>query len=186
MENEYKVDQSIDEYNLIAELKKQSMLYMKWAKRCALAVKEKARAEENLKVVRAECKKELDEKRAEIDADIRTNLEKYGFKSKPTETAISGCIIRRPEYKEVDQKGIEKVKEAFEDLLIKIEAEETLSGAKVAMSHKKTSIEYISQLWLGGYYSEPKIPKEMKDKIEDEDRSQHDNKLTEQLKGRKS
>jgi hypothetical protein len=43
-----------------------------------------------------------------------------------------------------------------------------LASAKEAMNHKKKALEYMSQLMLGGYYSDPSISFENKKAIQEE------------------
>ena len=161
-ESEYDLDKKLDIYNLHLEWQKQSELYGKWSKRSATATKIKFQKEERLKALRTEVKRDVEMVRAEIDFDIRKNWEGYGFDKKPTETAIAGAIIMAVRYEEANEKADEQIKKAVDELADAIEDEEYLKGAVLAMSHKKASIEGEVQLWLGGYFSDPKIPKTLK------------------------
>jgi len=167
-ETSYEEDVKIDLFNLHYEWEKQSGLYMKWARKYASAVKERILVEEKLKLIRTENKRLLEEMRAEIDAEIRLDPGKYGFDKKPTETAIAGLVISHYKYKKVDAEGVEEVMKAVEEYAQAVEREEILKGATVAMSHRKVSLENEVQLFLSGYYSDPKIPKDLKDVVSKE------------------
>lgn len=160
---DYEEDTKVDLYNLHLESQRQPDLYIKWAKRYAKAVAETKLHEDKLRIAKAEAKRDLDETRAELDIDIRINFGEYGFSSKPTEAAILNTILIHSRYKKVNKTGQEAVRKASLDHIRAVEDEETLAGMKVAMSHKKNSIENEISLWLAGYYSDPKIPKVLED-----------------------
>jgi len=162
---EYEDDLKLDIYNLHKEWQKQATLYGKWSKNAARASKVKFKADENLKAIRIETKRKLEEKRSEIDSEIRGNWEAFGFEKKPTENAITACIIQQEEYKEVYLAGVDEVKQGVDKLADAIEDEEYLKGTPIAMSHKKAAIGGEVQLWLGEYYSDPNIPKEYVEEI---------------------
>ena len=183
---EYEEDLEVNKYALDYEWARQPMLYYKWACRFAQAVKERARTEERLRLVKTEAKRRLEEKKAKIDAAIRKDFRKYGFQSKPTEAAITGRILLDPEFKKEVELCSMEVERAVEDYLEKLEREEILAGAKTAFSHKKTALEYESQLWLASYFAEPKIPAEARKRASEESRDLHEEQLSEaMLKSRK-
>jgi len=138
----YEDDLRIDKYNLDYEWERQAQLYMKWAEAHAQAVLERDRAKEL-----------LDLARAELDSQIRESPEKFGFDKKPTETAIANTILQQDRYREVYKNFVETTKNM-----------NILAGAKEAMAHKKKALEGITQLMVSGYYAEPNIPKEAKEK----------------------
>lgn len=137
----YKEDTSVDKHNLEEEWTKQSSLFLKWGEAHAEAITEKDRAKEKLDIIKSE-----------IDSDIRTRPEKYGFDKKPTEAAISSIILKHPKYTEVNNEVIKCNEEV-----------NVLAVAKEAMNHKKKALENLTTLWVAGYYSDPDIPKEAKE-----------------------
>jgi dGTP triphosphohydrolase len=171
-------DQDIDLYSLHEELRKQPNLFYKWAKRYAKAKAETFKVEERLKVVRAETRSDLDRKRAEIDADIRSDPEKYGYDKKPTEDAIRALIVKHEDYRQAEKEIAEKVQNAVEEVAQAIEDENVMEAAKVAMSHKKSSLEKEVELFLGGYYADPKVPKEYREKVKEEFRDEQNKSLS--------
>jgi len=44
-----------------------------------------------------------------------------------------------------------------------------LASAKVAFEHRKQALEGLTKLWLGGYFSNPNIPSEIKERVEQGD-----------------
>jgi hypothetical protein len=141
--NEYSADLQIDKYKLSEEWEDQSLLYMKWAERYAQAIYERDRLKEKMDLVKAQ-----------IDLYIRKNPNQYGFdtKPKPTEAAITNTILNEEEYQE-----------AVEDYLLAKKNVNILQGVKDAMEHKKKALEAETSLWIGNYYSDPKVPEKAKE-----------------------
>ena len=164
-----KDDIKVDIYNLHTELAGQPGLYRDYAEKAADAVAEMMKANEQLSVVKTEGKRKIDEKKAELDADIRINPSEYGLVvepgKKPTETAISSAIILEPAFKNVCDQVAEEIKIATDTYIEAVRNKELLDGTKIAFSHRKTSLEKEVELWLGGYYSDPKIPKPFSDEM---------------------
>ena len=178
-------DEKVDIYNLHTEYQKQAALYGKWGRRKAKAVKEDFELKEQLKVIKAQGKRKVDEKKAELDILFRTNYNQPKFyrqqhrkydekcpeyteilnnfqlscQNKITEAMVSSFVTLHPEYiqiqKEVDEEANEIVKEIAE----KTEQLGLLDTAIMAMVHRKAAIEGEISLWLGEYYSDPKVPK---------------------------
>jgi len=138
MINEYENDLKINKYKLHEEWELQPELYAKWATRVAEALFE-----------RDQMKEELDLVKAEIDGEIRRNPSEFGFDKKPTEVAILNCIIESKKFQNITNKFLE-AKRSYNIML----------GVKEAMEHRKKALESETSLWIGGYYSEPRLPKE--------------------------
>ena len=167
---EYEKDHQLDKLNLDFEVAHQAGLYMKWSKRAAIATKERIIKEEKLKLVKDAVKKNLEEVRAKVDSSIRLKPEEYGYDKKPTEGAIFGIVIQSKEYKEEYDNGVRKIDTAVREYAEAVENEKVLEGATTGMNHKRSSLENMVKLWLGGYYADPKVGSEAKKVIEDLDR----------------
>jgi len=142
----FEEDLSIDQYGLDYEWMRQAKLMQKYAVLHADLSAEKEEAKEWLQRVDAE-----------IDLDVRSNYESYGFETKPTEGAIKSIIAN-------DKKHLKAQKELIEisrQVLI-------VQGAKTSMEHKKAALERLSSLYLSGYWADPRITKEAKDHYEDD------------------
>jgi len=127
-------DVKINQSNLDWHFEMQPMLYLKWAERHAQAVFEMDKAKEQLDLVKAE-----------VDAEIREDPEKFGL-SKVTEAAVSNSILQHPSVLKANGTLIEARKNV-----------NIMTAAKEAMAHKKKSLEMLAQLWLGQYPpSQPK------------------------------
>lgn len=137
--NDYKKDLEIDFSNLEECWRTQASNYMKWSEKWANAVAERDRAKELVETIRAE-----------VDAEIRAM---YG-KKKPTEAAISSKVDLDGRYKDAVQNYIEKTRIA-----------NLYYSTKSAFESRKKALEGLTQLWLGGYWSEPKIPYQIKEKV---------------------
>jgi len=156
----YEEDVLIDENDLEKEWSRQPALMMKWSLKYALAVKRKARAEQNLKVVRAEVRRKIDKYRATIDQDIRLYPADYGFDDQPTEQAIINAINRDKEFEEFVVKQEAKIQQANDQLLEAIEEEEVYGAAKTAMVHRRKSLENLAAFYHENYNSEPRLPRQ--------------------------
>lgn len=129
---EYQEDLSIDKHRLDVEWEDQPSIYMKWAERYSEAVYERDRLKEKLDLIKAQ-----------LDTEIRR---RYSTGKKPTEAAITNEIIDTDDF----QDATEDYLQAKKDVNI-------LGGVKEAMEHKKKALEAETSLWIGEYYSEPKI-----------------------------
>ncbi len=135
----YKEDRKVDKHALDDENVVQASLYGKWSDAQADAELESDTLKERVDLVKAE-----------LYIEIVQSYVDEGEK-KPTETMIDNMILGKEKYKKA-------VSEYFK---AKYNAK-VLKGAVKSMSHKKSSLENLTHLWLGGYYAEPKIPAEAK------------------------
>lgn len=128
-ENNYAKDIEIDQDALDREFVNQPYLYMKYAELSARADIKARRAKDDLEVLAAAIYKEVVE-----ESD-----------KKPTDKAIQAEINDNKEYRELMHRYLE----------LKYEAD-LMAAAVKAMEHKKTSLENLTKLWIGSYYSTPK------------------------------
>ena len=164
----YKEDSKIDIYNLHTELAGQSQIYIEYAEQYADAVAEMMRCQEKVSVVKTEGKKKIDEVKAQLDIDARQFPGKYGLDTdkKPTEAAISNAIIIHKEFRAVQEQVAAEIHEAVEAHIEAVRKKELLEGVKVAFSHRKSALEKECELFLSGYYADPKVPKVYKEENE--------------------
>jgi hypothetical protein len=135
-------DLAIDEESLDVEWLKQPGLHMLYQEQAIFAQTELDKSNEKLSVYEAE-----------LDATIRAEAKE--LKEKITEAQIKNKITIDKERLSL----VDEVRQAKEKYNI-------LSSAVKSFDHKKKSLEYLSQLYMTGYYSEPKAPN-VKDKILD-------------------
>jgi len=181
METELDRDSVVDIYNLHTEYQKQTSLYSKWGKRKSKAVKDEFLLKEKLKVLRGECKRIVEEKKAELDILFRTNYndpifyeeqkKKYpnqeglldnfqvSCEKKITEAMVNSFVTLHPEYIQIQNEMNEKINQKTLELAERIEDLGLFDTAVMAMIHRKSTIEGEINLWLGEYYSDPKVPK---------------------------
>jgi len=158
-EESYERALQVDLNALDLEWMEQPRRYDRWGKRKAKAAAEKFRAEENLKLVRSDIKRGLDEVRAEVEKELRAHPEKY-FPGKPTEGAIQCAITLDDKVQEKQDQNKELLVESTEKCAVAIEEDETMEVARIAMQHKRTALEFASNLWIANYWSRPNIPDE--------------------------
>lgn len=182
---EYDQDHYLDKLNLDVEVAQQSGLYMKWSKRAARATKERIILEEKLKLIKDAAKRTLEEVRAKIDSQIRLNPENFGYDKKPNEEAIKGIIVQSDAYKKEYDDGIRKIEIAVKEYAEAVENEKVMEGATTGMNHKRSSLENMTKLWLGGYYADPKIDPDMRKNMEDSGRAEHVKGLKENIRLKK-
>jgi len=121
----------------------QGELFMKWAERLADAIEER-----DLK------KGEIDIRKAKLDKDIRTNPKDFDLE-KVTESAISNVIILDEEVQQLNKEYYACIKNI-----------NILTSAKEEMHSRRKRIEKLVELWLGKYWSEPKLKTESKNKLD--------------------
>lgn len=143
MQKEYIDDIKINKYALDKEFEEQPSLYMKWSEKHATAVRVRDDLEQKRKVVRAE-----------LDTEYRQEYDRQ--KIKITEGLIDSAIRQDERHQKISNELIE----AEEEVNI-------MESVKWAFEQRKKSLEWLAQLMIGGYYSLPKQPEEMKEqKIE--------------------
>ena len=128
----YEYDLSIDENSLEEEWLGQPGLYFKYSKLLAEAEEVKNKAKDNLILTAAE-----------LDESIREELKQNG--EKITEKIVETKVIQSVAYIDAQGKLIEAIHE-----------HQILKGAITSLEHRKSALENLVKLWLGGYYSEPK------------------------------
>lgn len=135
----------IDKHALDKEWEEQASNYFEIA-----ADLEEANAETD------QAKARIDVVYADLDGEIRENPEAFGFEGKPTEPSIKACILGQDRYKKVIERFNEKRRAAG------------LLGAAVrAMEHKKRAIEKLTDLFIAGYFSDPKVKGEAREAVKD-------------------
>ena len=140
--SEYENDLSVDFNHLDINWRDHSANYMKWSEKWVNSVAVKDRKKEA-----------LDTLKATLDAKYRQALFKKDQK-KPTEAAINASIQSDGSYQL-----------AQTDLTNATENMNILATVKSAFEHRKKALEGLTQLWLGGYFSNPSIPAEIKERF---------------------
>lgn len=122
---------------------------------------------------RDKLKQQFDLKMAELDIEIRTNPQAFGI-DKITESIVKSTVTT------------DKKHQKFQDELLEL-ADEIASYAVAlkALDHKKKGLEYLSQLWMTGYYSNPNISKDAEQQTEKISRKKHTEGITKKLRRRK-
>lgn len=138
--SKYQEDVQIDQHDLDYELIRQASLYLKYSELSVDANFERDKIKERIKLIETE-----------IDLEIRQNFENFGFDSKPTESGIRACIIQQAEYQDVNEEYINATR-----------TYNSLTGAKVALEHKKKALELLVALVIRGYSAAPQVPNNFK------------------------
>lgn len=157
IDRDWEVDSKVDKHNLDMEWEELPGVYQYWAERCGDAKAEKVAAEERLKTVRTETKREIELTRAEVDLSIRDSPVLFGLPGdkKPSENMIASRILKDDVYQKTVELCDEKISEAVSNLVEAVRNEEIMIGAKNMMSIKKAAVEGLANLYLRDYY--PKI-----------------------------
>jgi len=148
---DFENDVKINKFELDVEWEKQPALFEKYARASAEATAERDRVKQKKDVVVAEQR-----------LKILSFYNEQGAK-KPTENAIDAEIITNP----LCQETAEELINANENVAL-------TDAAKWAIQQKRDALENMVKLFLAGYWSDPKIPKEAKE--------QADEKVTRRLK----
>ena len=146
LETSIEEDSRFNKYELDTEWDLQPELYLKWSDAWADACLD-----------RDELKETLDLVKATLDLEIREDPSEFGIDAgkKLTESAISSIILMQDKYKAASERYMKAVNQANKML-----------GAKIAMDHRKKALENETVLWVGGFYSSPKIPSEAREESE--------------------
>jgi disulfide oxidoreductase YuzD len=134
----YEQDLAIDPHSLDEEWLRQPGLFMKYSEAATDAQRIRDIAKEKVDVVKAELAKA-----------IRKDPAKYGV-DKVTENVVAETVLLQPEYK----KAVEELVEMNFKFNI-------LQSAVRAFDHKRGALENVVKLWLGSYFSGPKVPKDI-------------------------
>jgi len=141
--SEYDRDVFIDQDALDKELVNHGELFMKWAERLADAIEER-----DIK------KGEIEIKKAGIGNNIRSEPKDYGLE-KVTDKAIDNLIILDKDLQELNK-----------EYYICTKNINVLTAAKEEMHSRRKRIEKLVELWLGKYWSGPKIKVEKKNELD--------------------
>jgi hypothetical protein len=146
----FREDIKIDKSNLDSEWMLQAVRFVEWGEKEVEAQFQKDSLKEQLDLVRAD-----------LDSKIRSTPAAYGI-DKITEGALMNTIIRQPEYLEASSNYLKAVKDA-----------KVLSIAREAFDHKKRALEKLTDLWISGYWADPRIRSEAKGIMTEEARASH-------------
>ena len=155
----YTDDVKIDKYLLEEEWENQPALYEKWSMLYAEAVDEKNTMN-----------RKLDVHRAQVEFDIRQNPKKYGFNNKPTVGEVNAMVSIDEEVQKLTRILNKKTKQV-----------NILNGVKEALNHKKSALENLVKLFLAGYYTKPDVPKQYREKIEEDLRMKSNENIKDKL-----
>ena len=150
----YKEDLKIDRYNLDTEWETHANKFVEWAEKEVEAQFEKDKAKERLAITKSD-----------IDMELREYAEKKSIKL--TEAAILNSITGDPRYTK-----------ASSEYLIAVRNSNMLGVARDAFEHKKKALERMTDLWISGYWSDPKVSS-TKSIVERRDQNDHRDKLKE-------
>jgi hypothetical protein len=175
----YSEDLKINKYDLENLWEDHQDRYMEYAEAYADAVKNRDDAKEELAFRKAEAQDELDRTKAELDQEIRKNYESYGF-VKITDPLVNHWIIVQPSYK----KTLSSYRKIIREYSKKLNAAEyevnVLEGAKKAFEHRKTAMDNLTRLMLGGYFS-GKPSKDVKEIVKEKREQKRDDAMHETL-----
>ena len=136
----YEKDIYLDQHSLDLELIKQPNLYLKYSELTVDAGFIKDKAKEKLKIIESE-----------LYLKVKKDYSKFGLDAKPTEGAIKACVAIQPECHKATTDYFEAVK-----------IYNSLSGAKIALEHKKKALELLVGLLIRGYSASPQVDPEFK------------------------
>jgi hypothetical protein len=134
----YENDITIDDSALDIEWLEQPKLMLKYAQYAAQTSMERDILKERVDVVKAE-----------LDAEIRTNPEKFGL-AKITEGAVFNTILVQKEYQQIMKDYLQSKYEA-----------DVAKGAVNAFEHRKNALENLVKLFGQQYFAGPKMPRNL-------------------------
>lgn len=132
----YQTDISINKHALDFELERQAQLVDSYGMEQAVAEYKRDRFKDRLEL-----------EKSDIFIDVKTNFEDYGFDKQPTDTLAKSTVER--------QASIQKLKQKLRGANFKVNA---WKASNRALSHKKTSLQGLYQLFTTGYWGAVKVP----------------------------
>lgn len=136
---DYYKDSTVDPNNFEEQCMEQGSIFMYYGEAHADAIELRDKGKQRVELVTAE-----------LDDAIRTTWTKKYKDLKMTEAGIKSKILQDPLYK----KTLYHLNKATHDVNV-------LASAMKAMEHKKKSLENLVSLKIGGFFSEPRIKKEL-------------------------
>jgi hypothetical protein len=175
----YREDIKVDKYDLADLWETHPDRFMKWADHYAQAMDELGYYKEQAEFAKDNAKADLEQLKAELYLDISEKLTQEGGKA-PTKDMIESVILCDPFY----QKKRKRVKEISIDHAAKVRKAESnvarLKLVKEAFEHRKTALDNLARLMIGGYYSTV-LPKELRKPVEDAQEQGRESKREEYL-----
>lgn len=110
-------------------------------------------------------KDQLDLLFADTSLKVRADPQEFGLE-KATDKAVEAVITKSDKYQKLQKQLRKKNKEV-----------NAYFSAQKVMEHKKTALEFLSRHYFTGYWSEPKIKKEVKDLYSQETSNRHNKAL---------
>ena len=156
MELDPKRDVKIDHLALDVEWLEQPELMRRYCSRSA-----------DLRAEMDQASNVVEEVKAKVNADVRSNPEKYGL-NKTTETAINNAVILDPEYQNAVVDHLESKRVYW-----------LARGDVQSMEQRKTALENMVKLYGQSYFAGPKVPRDLH-----EERQRRDRDMTNRI-GRK-
>jgi phage baseplate assembly protein W len=156
----YKRDLEIDEHDLVNELAGQALLYMKYGEKAAELRAKRVRLQEKLSLIKTEAKKTLDAHKAEIETTIRTTDPANFDLDRMTEGAVQAILNTDEHYKEAQVEYGDTVEQAVDEYANMILEHSIMESAVEACAHRKSMLESMVKLYLGGYFGEPRVDSE--------------------------
>lgn len=151
----------IDVLSLHKEWEKQPELYLTYAEKLAKAKRNLDRIKNQLEVIRST-----------VSMKIRNNPSKFGIE-KVTESCITSAVLTHKKVKA----GIKKVTQA------KYKVDMYLASVG-ACDHRKKALENLVYLQGQGYYAEPHIDNETKQKMEERRKKTISKKINKRIRGK--
>lgn len=148
----YQEDLKINRYCLEEEWTDHQEKYMQYAEAYSEAVRVRDDAKEELNFYKSKAQSEVDKVKAELDIEIRTKYYSFGYE-KITEAIVASWIARQDKYQEVLAKYREIVREHMKKLNQAEYQVNVLDGVKRSFEHRKTAMDNLTRLMIGGYYS---------------------------------
>ena len=176
---DYREEVKINRYELADLLEHHQDLYLKWGEAHADAIYVRDQLKNKFDLEKADAKDELEYVRAGLELDILTNYAKHGFSKAPSDKVREVWVIRQDQYQDALGKYRDTAAE-FNNKLIDAEHEiNILKTVKDAFEHRKSDLDNLVKLMVGGFYS-AKLPTGLKEEVEEK----RDKELTERSRER--
>jgi len=158
-------DLKVDLLDLVTDAAQQPTLYHNWAFKYAKAHSNKVKVRERIKVEKIRIKQELDEKKAAIESDIRTNWDSYSSEKK-TEGGVMALLVEQEGMKTAQDEYLKALTELNQELVDATHEDLVMEAARDSMQQRQSSIKIAAELYLGGYFSDTPISPRIREEKE--------------------
>ena len=175
----YKEDLQINKWELADLWETHVDRYVDWGEKWAEAIQNRDQVKLECELKKAQAKDEVDKEKARLGIYFRKEFKKEGFEKQPTDKFVESLVESSEEFIDAKKKYYAIMKECGRDLARAEYQVNVLKVAKDGFDQRRSSMENLTKLLTGGFYS-AKLPKALEPEIKEERERHLDERSREQ------